>query len=85
MRKIECDLRAVLGREPTKDELATKSCFKAERIEFPRRAIQQSISIDKVLGNGKLKGSQASTGGSRGEGGGGREITLQDRLQDNTQ
>jgi len=85
MRKTERDLRAVLGREPTKDELATKSGFKAERIEFLRRAIQQSISMDKALGNEKSKGSGASTGGSRGAGGGGREITLQDRLQDNEQ
>lgn len=85
MRKAERDLRAVLGREPTKDELAAKSELKVERIEFLRRAIQNSISMDKTLGNEKSKGSGASTGGSRGGSGGGREITLQDRLKDTEQ
>jgi len=85
MRKAERDLRAVLGREPTKDELATKAELKVERIEFLRRAIQNSISMDKTLGNEKSKGSGASTGGSRGGSGGGREITLQDRLKDTEQ
>jgi len=85
MRKAERDLRAVLGREPTKEELAAKSEFKVERIEFLRRAIQNSISMDKTLGNEKSKGSGASTGGSRGGSGGGREITLQDRLKDTEQ
>jgi len=85
MRKAERDLRAVLGREPTKDELAAKAELKVERIEFLRRAIQNSISMDKTLGNEKSKGSGASTGGSRGGSGGGREITLQDRLKDTEQ
>jgi len=85
VRKSERDLRAVLGREPTKDELAAKSGFKADRIEFLRRSIQQSVSMDKTLGNDKSKGSGASTGGTRGGGGGGREITLQDRLKDTEQ
>jgi len=85
LRKSERDLRAVLGREPTKDELAAKSGLKADKIEFLRRAIQQSISMDKTLANDKSKGSGASTGGSRGGSGGGREITLQDRLKDTEQ
>lgn len=82
MRKSERELKAALGREPTKQELAAKTEMKVERIEFLRRAIQNSISMDKALGNEKSKGSGASTGGSRGGAGGGREITLQDRLKD---
>jgi len=85
MRKTERELKAILGREPTKDELAAKSGFKVDRIEFLRRSQQQNVSMDKTLGNDKSKGSGASTGGSRGAGAGGREITLQDKIKDTEQ
>jgi RNA polymerase sigma factor (sigma-70 family) len=82
MRKAERDLRNTLGRDPTDEEIANKIDIKPDKIEFLKRAAQNSISMETELGSGKTKGSSAGTGGTRGGGGGGREFTLQDTLKD---
>eukprot|EP00551_Chaetoceros_affinis_P006744 CAMPEP_0203674250 /NCGR_PEP_ID=MMETSP0090-20130426/15467_1 /ASSEMBLY_ACC=CAM_ASM_001088 /TAXON_ID=426623 /ORGANISM="Chaetoceros affinis, Strain CCMP159" /LENGTH=544 /DNA_ID=CAMNT_0050540077 /DNA_START=186 /DNA_END=1817 /DNA_ORIENTATION=+ len=82
MNKAERDLQSSLGREPTKEEIASKINVKPERIEFLKRSALKAVSMETELGSGKTKGSGAGTGGSRGGGGGGREFTLQDTIKD---
>lgn len=82
LRKAERDLRTLLGREPSKEELAEKLNMKEERVEFLLRSALNSVSMETQLGNGKTKGSSAGTGGSKGAGGSQKEFTLQDTLKD---
>ena len=80
MRKSEYDLRQVLGREPSKEEIAEKMDVKPERIDFLKRSAQTVDSIETELGGGVSKGSNASTGGKMT--GSARKFTLNDTLKD---
>mmetsp|Transcript_28473 Transcript_28473/g.41948 ORF Transcript_28473/g.41948 Transcript_28473/m.41948 type:complete len:467 (+) Transcript_28473:170-1570(+) len=85
IRKAERDLHNELGREPTKEEISEKIGFKADKVEFLKRAAMGSISMEMELRSSKTKGSGASTGGSSGTGGGKgseRGFTLEDTLKD---
>lgn len=66
LRKLERELAAELGREPTIGELVLKSKFSAERIEFLRRVAQKAVSTEQEVRSTKNKGSGAGTGGSQG-------------------
>jgi len=83
LRKAERDLRTILGRDPSKEELAVKLNMKAEKVEFLLRSALNSVSMETQLGNGKTKGSSAGTGGTKAGGGSGqKEFTIQDTLKD---
>lgn len=83
LRKIERELRAELGREPTIDELVKHSKFTADRIEFLNRVAQRSVSTEEQLRTSKTKGSGASTGGAQGSAGSTAQgLTLGDLVGD---
>jgi len=82
LRKTERDLNTQLGREPTMKELSEASKLEPKKIEFLKRAAQNSVSMETELVSSKTKGSGAGTGGSRGSAGGDNSLTLGDLMSD---
>jgi RNA polymerase primary sigma factor len=83
LRKLERELLLELGREPTMDEIVTKSKFSVERIDFLRRVAQKAVSSDREIRTTKSKGSGAGTGGSAGGASGTEKgLTLEDVMSD---
>lgn len=81
LRKLEGEIRAELGRDPTLDEIAARSPqLTVKKIDFLNRVSQQSVSMEQELRTSKNKGSSASTGGSRGAGD--RGLTLGEIMGD---
>ena len=66
LRKLEREMKAELGREPTPQELAGKSQLTVEKISFLNRVTQQSVSMEQELRSSKSKGSAAGMGGADG-------------------
>ena len=66
LRKLERELKAELGRDPTTEEVAAKSKLSAEKIGFLNRVTQESVSMEQELRTTKSKGSAAGLGGSDG-------------------
>jgi len=75
LRKLEYELRAEKGREPTMEELEQKSGLSAEKIAFLQRVTQKSMSTEDRLKTSKTKGSGAGVGG-------GDALTLGDVIGD---
>jgi len=64
VRKVERELKAELGRIPTPVEVAAKSKFTVDKINFLHRVSQESLSMEQEVTTSKLKGSAAGTGGT---------------------
>jgi len=77
IRRTEKDLSEEFGKDPTSEQVASKIAMTPEKVEFLKQASKGSISMETPLGNGKTKGSGASTGGS-----GGRSFTIGDTIKD---
>lgn len=64
LRKVQRNLSAELGREPTVEELCQKTELTPEKIEFLNRVALNSISMETQLKSSKSKGSAAGVGGA---------------------
>jgi len=78
IRRTEKDLSEEFGKEPTAEEVASKVAMTTDKVEFLKKAALGSVSMETPLGNGKTKGSGASTGGS----GGAKAFTIGDTIKD---
>lgn len=79
LRKLERELRAELGREPTPDEIAAQSPqLTVKKIDFLHRVSQNSVSMEQQIKTSKNKGSSAGMGGKAD----GRGLTLGDTMSD---
>jgi RNA polymerase sigma factor (sigma-70 family) len=80
LHRAERGLAAELGRDPTLDEIALRTGIPATKIEFLRRASQQSVSMENQLRSSKTTGSGAGFGGSQNAGG--STLKLEDIMAD---
>jgi RNA polymerase sigma factor (sigma-70 family) len=75
LRKAERELKHDLGRIATTKEIAERSGFTPDRINFLNRVSQQSVSMEQEITSSKVKGSGAGLGGGGG-------LTLGDLMGD---
>jgi RNA polymerase sigma factor (sigma-70 family) len=74
LRKAQRELKAELGKDPTDKELAARTGFEKERIEFLNRVSQEAVSTETSLTSSKMKGSAAGDGADG--------LTLGDTMRD---
>jgi len=75
LRKTEREMKAELGRDPSKDELVARTGLTADKLQFLNRVSQNAISMEAELTTSKSKGSSAGMGGATG-------LTLGDIMSD---
>ena len=76
LRKQTRDLQSELGRDPSMEEIATRTQLTQGRIEFLNRVAQNSVSMETELKSSRSKGSAAGMGGAD------RSLTLGDTMGD---
>jgi len=81
-RKMEKDLKAMLGRDPTVEEMAEKMGVKIERVQFLNRVAQNAVSFEQEIVTTKAKGSAAGTGGNKGSAVSGDSLKVGDMVGD---
>mmetsp|Transcript_17425 Transcript_17425/g.22681 ORF Transcript_17425/g.22681 Transcript_17425/m.22681 type:complete len:549 (+) Transcript_17425:44-1690(+) len=59
MKKFQRDLAVEYGREPTRNEIATKLDISVDKLEFLKHCEYQTVSMDEGGANGAGKGSSA--------------------------
>lgn len=75
VRKTERELSGEFGRDPTAEEVSSRTGLTNEKIEFLNRVAQQAISMEHQVRSSKAKGSAAGIGGANG-------LTLGDLMGD---
>lgn len=66
LRKAQRELRGEFCREPTMEEVTTRTGLTEARVDFLNRASQHAVSMETQLYSSKMKGSSAGLGGKDG-------------------